>query len=225
MTEAEWFDCDLPHQLVTAAGSVLVGRRAQRLYRLILCACARRALHNHPDERILRAVEAAELFADDRIATAELDRARDQAIQVPRGVEGISAYAYNQRRMGGIAINCARRSISQRDWIDVLVSAAHDFDGGQLISGENEWQVGIIRDVFGNPYRPRAANPLWARWAGGEIVRLARGIYDVRDFEQMPILADALEEAGADAAVLEHLRGSGPHARGCWVLDLVLDKS
>jgi hypothetical protein len=68
--------------------------------------------------------------------------------------------------------------------------------------------------------------PAWLAWYGGSVVRLARVIYDERKFEWMPVLADALEEAGCDdASVLEHLRGPGPHALGCFVLDLLLAKS
>jgi hypothetical protein len=58
------------------------------------------------------------------------------------------------------------------------------------------------------------------------IPKLAEAIYEERAFDRMPILADALEEAGcADADVLRHCRDPGPHVRGCWVLDLILDKA
>ena len=57
------------------------------------------------------------------------------------------------------------------------------------------------------------------------VVALARGIYESRDFSAVPILADALQDAGCENAdVLEHCRGEGPHVRGCWVVDLVLGK-
>ncbi len=55
---------------------------------------------------------------------------------------------------------------------------------------------------------------------------LARSIYDDRAFDRLPVLADALEDAGCtDAAILDHCRGPGPHVRGCWVVDLILGKS
>jgi hypothetical protein len=65
-------------------------------------------------------------------------------------------------------------------------------------------------------------------WDEGLVGKMATGIYDERDFspERMGVLADALEEAGAtDAELLGHLRGPGPHCRGCFALDAVLGKS
>jgi hypothetical protein len=62
-------------------------------------------------------------------------------------------------------------------------------------------------------------------WNDGAVVKLAESIYTERAFDRLPILADALEDAGCtDAAVLDHCRGPGPHVRGCWVVDLVLGK-
>jgi hypothetical protein len=69
-------------------------------------------------------------------------------------------------------------------------------------------------------------NPIWLRWNDGTVVKLAQSIYDERRFTDLPILADALEDAGcADADILAHCRGPGPHVRGCWVVDLLLGKS
>jgi hypothetical protein len=66
----------------------------------------------------------------------------------------------------------------------------------------------------------------WFTWNGGTMQRLAQGIYDLRVFDRLPLLADALEDAGCtDADLLGHLRGPGPHVRGCWALDLILAKS
>jgi hypothetical protein len=79
-----------------------------------------------------------------------------------------------------------------------------------------------LRDVFGNPFRPVTLDPAWRT---ANVVSLARAIYDERAFDRMPILADALEDAGCTSAdVLEHCRRPGEHVRGCWVVDLVLGK-
>jgi hypothetical protein len=81
----------------------------------------------------------------------------------------------------------------------------------------------VIRDVIGNPFSPVTVEP---GWLTPTVTELARGIYEGRAFDRLPILADALQDAGCDHAdVLGHCRGSGPHVRGCWVVDLVLGKS
>ncbi len=68
-------------------------------------------------------------------------------------------------------------------------------------------------------------DPGWLHWNGGTIPKLAQAIYDDRTFDHLPILADALEEAGChDSAILTHCRQDGEHTRGCWVLNLILGK-
>jgi hypothetical protein len=77
----------------------------------------------------------------------------------------------------------------------------------------------LLRDVFGNPFRPVSVDP---RWLTSTVVTLAEGIYQERAFDRLPILADALQDAGCeDTELLGHCRGPGPHARGCWVVDLL----
>jgi hypothetical protein len=79
-----------------------------------------------------------------------------------------------------------------------------------------------FRDIFGNPFRPVVFEPAWRT---STAVALAQQMYDSRDFGIMPILGDALQDAGCDNDnVLDHCRGPGPHVRGCWVVDLVLGK-
>ena len=94
-----------------------------------------------------------------------------------------------------------------------------------LIEGadsERATLVAVVRDIFGNPFRLVAFEP---RWRTSDTVGVARGTYEDRAFERMPILGDALMDAGcADEQVLEHCRSEGPHVRGCWVVDLVLGK-
>jgi hypothetical protein len=79
-----------------------------------------------------------------------------------------------------------------------------------------------VRDVFGNPFRPAVADP---RWLTPTVLSLAGGIYTERAYDRLPVLADALQDAGCDSEeVLAHCRGAGPHVRGCWVVDLILGK-
>jgi hypothetical protein len=81
----------------------------------------------------------------------------------------------------------------------------------------------LVRDIFGNPFRVQAFDPAWRT---STVLELTRSSYDSGDFSILPILADALQEAGCeDAAVLDHCRAGGPHVRGCWVVDAVLQKS
>jgi hypothetical protein len=84
-------------------------------------------------------------------------------------------------------------------------------------------QADLLRDIFGNPFRPVAVDP---RWLTSDVVELARGIYADCAFDRLPILADALQDAGCDHPdVLTHCRCDGPHVRGCWVVDLLLGKT
>jgi hypothetical protein len=87
---------------------------------------------------------------------------------------------------------------------------------------EREAQVPLLRDIFGNPFRPVTLEPAWLT---SEVKTLAQTIYNDRTFERLPELADALAGAGcSNPDILSHCRGPGPHVRGCWVVDLVLGK-
>jgi hypothetical protein len=86
-------------------------------------------------------------------------------------------------------------------------------------------QCALIRDLF-NPFQPVAIDPAWRTWNGGCVVKMARAIYDERRFEDLPVLADALDEAGCtQRQLLAHCRGDGRHVRGCWALDALLSLS
>jgi hypothetical protein len=83
-------------------------------------------------------------------------------------------------------------------------------------------QSELFRDIFGNPFRPVSFDTVWRT---STAVALAKQMYDSRDFSAMPILADALQEAGCDNEdLLNHCRVPGAHFRGCWVVDLVLER-
>jgi hypothetical protein len=104
-------------------------------------------------------------------------------------------------------------------WID-SVRADH-YSRVQFASG-----VWIVRDVIGNPFHNVTLNPAYLSWGDATIPHLAKFIYDEYRFEELPILADALEEAGcANGEILEHCRLPGPHVRGCWIIDLASCKA
>jgi hypothetical protein len=99
---------------------------------------------------------------------------------------------------------------------------------------ERSGQAHLLRDLFGPwPFRPPALDPAVLAWNGGAVRLLAQVAYDQRELpsghlerDRVLILADALEDAGCtDAELLGHLRGPGPHSRGCWAVDLVLGLS
>jgi hypothetical protein len=86
-------------------------------------------------------------------------------------------------------------------------------------------QARLLRCIFGNPFRPAAVQAAWLRWNDGTVSRLARSIYEGRRFGDMPVLGDALLDAGCgDSDMLSHAHEAGAHTRGCWLLDLLLKK-
>ena len=86
-------------------------------------------------------------------------------------------------------------------------------------------QCNLFREVFGNPFHPSTIAPALKAWNDGTVLKLARAIHDEEAFGHLPILGDALEDAGCtNAEILKHCRGPGPHIPGCWVVDLLLGK-
>jgi hypothetical protein len=95
-------------------------------------------------------------------------------------------------------------------------------DWSRVDTPETKILAALVRDTFGNPFRPVALAP---EWRTDTVPGIAHQMYESRDFAAMPILADALQDAGCDSAdILDHCRGLGPHVRGCWVVDLLLAK-
>jgi hypothetical protein len=86
-------------------------------------------------------------------------------------------------------------------------------------------QADLLRDIVRAPFHPLHFRAAWRTQLDGVSVRVGQTIYDEQAFDQLPVLADALMDAGCDCdEILDHLRGPGPHVRGCWVLDCLLSK-
>jgi hypothetical protein len=205
MTEAEWLACADPEPLLL----FLKGRSSDRKFRLFAYACIRRMRNVLEDERSRRAVELAELAAD---GLATEDQVRQAVTGSVRAY--IVAPIVGQATVGAAwpaawnALDTARRGLG--------LSAA---------SEEHRQQRLLLSDVFGNPFRPLMVERSWLRWNDGTVPRIAQGIYEGRAFDRLPILADALLDAGCDGEeLLAHCRSAGPHVRGCWAIDLLLGK-
>lgn len=90
-------------------------------------------------------------------------------------------------------------------------------------TAERQRQSDLLRELIGNPFRPVRLDVGRLPWGGADVARLARVIDEEAAYDRLPILGDALEEAGcADEAILNHCRASAAHTRGCWALDLLL---
>jgi hypothetical protein len=176
------------------------------------------------DERDRRAVEVSERYADGGASHEEFEAAC---------VAGDQARWYHCRPEGPMplwnALLAARLAALGEVGRDAATAALTRADTGEDFWGrcaeEHAQQCVILRDIVVSPFRPARVDPAWLDWEGGTVPRLAAAAYEERAFDRLPILADALEEADCtDADILGHLRGPGPHVRGCWVLDLLLGK-
>jgi hypothetical protein len=225
MTEAEWLACTDLESMLCHAGTRLTSRKAL----LIGCGFCRR-LWNLLDG-VCRdgrtAIEVAERIADGKATGLEIEAA-DQALQ--------SALILSHRHNGvRDPIKPLRHllpgQINSRYGVPAFLSLSSTAKAARRAilkrrrAGEYSAQTRIVRDVTGNPFRPPTIDPSWLAWNGGTVTKLAQSIYDERAFDRLPVLADALEDAGCDNAdILAHCRQPGEHVRGCWVVDLLLGK-
>jgi hypothetical protein len=204
MTEAEWLACTDPEKVLEA----LRGKASARKLRLLACACVRRLWPLVYDEQGRQAVAAVEQFSDGEGAAEGLSLARQAALKA----------LADTPKSWPAARPLAEAVLALTD-ADVMKAARAGVALLQLTHRH------FFHEVFGNPFRPSAPDPAWLAWGGGAVRRLAQGIYEERAFDDLPVLADALEEAGCDQAdLLAHLRRPGPHVRGCWAVDLLLGK-
>jgi hypothetical protein len=253
MTEQEWLECTDPQPMLDFLRSN--SKASDRKLRLFACACCRRIWHLLLDDVSRKAVEVGERFADGHatederysayqaaddvwammgdalqlvIDQEEPDEPDTMAEQYALAIAaaGVNPYA---------AANAAEATVAavadSRHGHSACGSAALGIGYANAISeevdlqaqaGEQVAQCQLIRDISDNPFRPAVVEPGWLTPA---VVSVAQSIYDDRAFNRLPILADALEEAGChDPDILQHCRQPGEHVRGCWAIDLILGK-
>jgi hypothetical protein len=250
MTEAEWLASADPGQMLW----FLRDREkvSQRKLRLFGAACCRRIWHAMPDERSRRAVEIAEAFADGLVTAAEAEAAGNIAAEVTEEVPDVDTeLGWRAARAADHLLPVPAESWMQP--LVVWEYAGMVLEGEQLIRegaapemleawseqvvesgkpmGLTDTDPGgiladLLREIIGPVPFGRGTIPTsLLRWNDGTVSKIAQAIYEERAFERLPILADALEDAGCDDAdILAHCRSAGPHVRGCWVIDLLLGK-
>ncbi len=213
MTESKWLHSANSHELFHHLRWWV--QPPERKHRLLASAVCRQCWHLLSDlgRHAVKIADAAleGSIPDDRSAVAydllneynALRARRDQG-ELPSPEEQAVLIAYAVVAPGSGGVNAADDAV--RNVPDQAVPVAH-----------------LIRDIFGNPFRPVTFLP---EWRTSTVLALAQQMYDSRDFSAMPILADALQDAGCeDETILTHCRGPGPHVRGCWCVDACLSRS
>jgi hypothetical protein len=255
MTESEWLTCEEASAMLSFASKPprwspvpgwWFGTNCGRKMRLFAAACVRRfwPVLEGADKAV---VLASERYADGLERDGELIHglhaawsartALDAALEAAGDAWRAAADPIMQSAHEATACSLNRvleasraaASVADRTAIVAAQSAASHALGAVEESARADLereQAALLRDIVGPlPFRPLTIAPHLLAWYDGTVPKLAQGIYDDRAFDRLPILADALEEAGCvDDALLSHLRGPGPHVRGCWALDLILGK-
>lgn len=187
-----------------------------------------------PDPRSLAALHAA-----DRYEAGEIDEpAHAAAVQAAvlaaeeaearwRATHDAQPHFFGPAYSAWIAANVARNVAEHGCYNRVMADLMRVLAASTSPRSASRQRVarairGVFLEHFGDVERPVEFDPAWRTTAVGG---LATSIYADRAFGHLPILGDALEDAGcADADLLGHCRGGSQHARGCWLLDLVLEK-
>ena len=217
MTEAEWLDgSDLQGMF-----EVLNVPGCERKLLLFPCACCRRvpgSLESEPDRLGL---ELTERDADGQASDEDFAR-------LPNDIFDMRWRRRDAWSAAGRAIGLHRNHAFGLYQNEAWDSPAHFGTPEELQRTSQRVDADLaqlVREIFGNPFRPKLFDPSWVARNGGVVGMMAQAIYDDRTFDRLPQLADALEDAGCtDADILAHCRAPGPHVRGCWVVDLLLRK-
>jgi hypothetical protein len=185
MTEQEWLDCTDPRPML----EFLRGQSTQRKLRLFLCAFSRQRWVRNTPKVVKRVVEVAEQYADaiigkETLRTVQQETEARHSMQVQTPLSSLPGWTLcPNAREAAEAMESLSRKVDRRLHADLL------------------------REMMGNPFRTTKADRSWLAWNESTITRLAQAMYDERAFDRLPILADALEDAGCtDADILGHCR-------------------
>ncbi len=224
MTEAGWLACSDPDWLLEPTNHIFHKRKTG----LWAAACCRRAWHLLPNihREVLVAAEVSCERLDHLVGVVD-----DEIRKVAFPYWPYPTFTSEREAVGLLSGGSHRSAVEQ-----VATALTCEEIGCTPNPTQKELQArywaawkrhqgihaDLLRDVIGNPYRPAKCHP---DWLTSDVLALARGIYEERAFDRMPILADALQDAGCDNDdILNHCRDHGTHVRGCWGIDLILDK-
>lgn len=238
MMEGGWLICVSPWRMVAFLREN--HKPSDRKWLLLAVASARRIWESLSNKE-RHAYEVAERYAEGKATLEELSEealprklnARKHATRLRQFVDGAltsarqkpAQHAYAQiyeAIVGDLTLERSRRVAQELGLSD---GAARDpRDAWVEASAREDFaQETMVRDLFGNPFRPIVFDPAWLTPG---VVELAQAIYTEQAFDRLPALGDALEAAGCqDAEILKHCRSENPHIRGCWVVDSLLGKS
>ena len=207
MTDAKWQGGANP---VPMLDYLRDSRASDRKLRLFAVGGCRRIWPSITDPRSRLAVETSERFVGGSATAVELRAAQ------------IAADAAADEAQGGGEVDAADAAADVGTDFRACAIAAADADYPNR-QAEYLVQAGMLRDIFGPlPSHPVPVDPAWLT---STVVALARQVYESGDFTPMPVLADALQDAGCEREdILSHCRSDGRHVRGCWVVDLLLGK-
>lgn len=245
MTESQWLTCTDPTPML----EFLRGKASDRKLRLFAAGCCRLVWHLLPREASKKAIELLEQLADRPMS--EQMRAEGHAAAYQAAGDIGAAYRESRRdtepsatdyqtvwkhlrAANAVTLSLVSNALeaaiggSTRVAMATAIERHGNVDDAnrlmQVLREESVPHARLLVDIFGPfPFRPVTLSPLLLT---SSVTNLAQAIYDERAWDRLPILADALEEAGCDNdEVLAHCRAATPHVRGCWVVDLVLGKS
>ena len=208
--EEEWTTTTDPLRLIQLLRLFVGLERTRRKLRLFVCGFVRGGVPLPPGGEVDYILDFAERLADD---VRSIDKAEWKRIQQRLRASQTDRTDAPDGQSFNLSIAVARDRSFNEDirWIFAGRPPEREVREARALV--------LLREVFGNPFEPVDFAP----WRTDTAVALARQMYDGRDFGAMPILADALQDAGCDNdEVLRHCRGEGPHVRGCWVVDGVL---
>jgi hypothetical protein len=221
MNQKTWLKSTDPREMLRHLGDA----PSDRKLRLFSCACCRRAWKFAQDKRLEPLLLLFEGVADGTVKDRRRAPARTQCYKLTQADVGASQHCLAWEMWGGM-----RKSFVRQDNdLGESAAAAFGYSAGTgrkfhaLKEAERAEQARVVREIFGNPFLPVAFDPAWRT---DTVLTLARQMYEARDFGAAPILADAVQDAGCNhPELLTHLRApNGEHYRGCWVIDLVLDR-